>query len=270
MAGDADLARTLCLRQPGSTYRFALRFFPELELRMTRTRGTPTQGDAGDAAFAGVAIVDDAGKFVFCAPGEPRRLLWGLSEWAKSAADRLPAAAALIGSGAAPWEGGTLLDPARLAIRRDDALWSGVANPGPEQTARVLSGCAPGDRLWYWLTDEPGASGLPVLLQPARDDPNRDFLNALIDVVALGDPGPAETGIAYATVDGEIQFLGAGLRRAHLDALAAWVGDGAGRHPELGRIAGARLLRTTAGRVQAAIEDATVWDGVARPAPTGG
>jgi hypothetical protein len=270
MTADDDLARTLCLRQPGSTYRFSLRLAPERELRMTATRNGAAGDGGASAGFSGVAVVDDEGKLVFCAPGDPQRLLWALSEWAKAMAGRLPAAAALIGTGAAAWDGRTSPDLAALAIRRDDTLWSGVATAEPGQVARVLRACAPGVRIWYWLTDMPGSFGLPLLLQPVSGDPNRDFLNALIDFVTPGGPGPAETGIAYATDDGTFQFLGAGLRHAHLEALAQWVRRSAALRPDLARLSGARLLRTVRGRVEEVIDDEALWEGLAPPVSSGG
>jgi hypothetical protein len=62
--------------------------------------------------------VDEDGKLVFCTPGNPATLLWALSEWAKPASDRIPAAAAVIGSAAAAWSGSGVPDLATLLIRR--------------------------------------------------------------------------------------------------------------------------------------------------------
>jgi len=141
-----------------------------------------------------------------------------------------------------------------------------LPNADPACVAAALSACLPGERLWYWLTDAPGAFGVPLLLQSVADDPNRDCLNALIDFVERGTPGRAATGICHATDDGSLQFIGPDLHPTMLPVLADWVKDWVDDHPALARLSGCRLLRSVRGKVQDVIEEPAVWDGITRPA----
>lgn len=270
---DRDIVRALCLRQPGSRYRFTLRMTPEPALDITPLRTEPATPPAD--GLSGIVLVDADLHPVFCAATAGPRLLADLAAWTKRPGASVPAAAAIRRAGAARWEG----DPAdaaaaalnldNLDIYRDDALWNGAVRADAAETSRVLEASMPGERLWFWLTEAPGSFGMPLLLQAVGEDPNRDGLNALIDFVEPGGPGPAVTGFAYTGQDGVLQFVGPGLTRPHLEAIAAWVRANVADHPGLARLGGCCLAPTQDGRVAALIEDAGLWTGVPRPAVPG-
>lgn len=264
MSGEA-LARTLCLRQPGSAYRFVLRDNPAPELQLTAMREARPAAPGYPGDVTGVVITDENYRLLFYAPTNPRALLQRLAVWARDAIVDLPAAAALIGAGAARWERQDEPPPPALRVCRDDRVWTGLAIPGPAQVASVLARAAAGERLWYWLAEAPGALGAPLLLQSVERDPNRDFMNALIDFAERGDPGPAQTGIAHTTVDGALQFLGRKLSSDHLVTLSRWVHASLTDFPDLARLVGARLLCIDGGRVAAVVDDPACWRGIARP-----
>jgi hypothetical protein len=179
-------------------------------------------------------------------------------------------------SGAARWDGDTgdrdavaAVDLSQLSVFRDDRHWAGLFRPSPGHVADVLQRCLPGERLWYWLTDQPGKLSMPLLLQGVQEDPNREGLNALLDAVEATAPGPAAMGLAYATEDGVFQFMGGDLKTTHLKTLADWVRAHVSQHPALARLSGCQLAVTANGKVQKVISDDGLWSDLPRPAVPG-
>ena len=273
-----SLARTLWLRQPGKRYRFQLRAAAEPALLMERVgqkspRSELTTGGAAADAISGAVLVDPEFRLVFCAPNDPPALLMRLASWARQASPDLPAVATLIGAGAAEadfdWTSDAAveaIDPASLTVYRNSKVWAGLVSADAASVADVLAGCQPGERLWYWLC---GAPGLPLLLQPVSKDPNRDRLNALIDIVEQGGPAAAATGVGYVADDGSLQLIGPTLHAGLLPPVAEWVRRHGAQYPSLARLAGTRLLRSVRGRVAEVIDLPALWDGVPRPVPPG-
>ncbi len=227
----------------------------------------------GLAMTAGALLVDDDGRFVFCSASASPEMLQRLSDWAREQASALPAAANLIDAGVARVQVDiasdasiNALDAGTLEVQRNTAAWDGILSATPEAVADVLAERMPGDRMWFWLSDEVPAGVVPLLLQPVAWDPNRDRLDHLIEEVEASGAGEGATGTCLFVDDGSLQFRGSGLRPALLSALASWVRAEVGSAPALARLSGCKLLRTGGGKVIGAIEDAALWQGLAVPA----
>jgi hypothetical protein len=232
--------------------------------------------DRGLHPSAGAVYVDDDGRLVFCGRNLPPDLLKQLADWARQNARDIPAVANLIGAGVAPVgtdlagdEAIRALDLDDLTVQRDPAVWSDLLPPTAATTASVLADRLPGERMWYWLSNDVPDGVAPLLVQPVAWDPNRDRQDLLILQAEAAGAGEAATGTCMVVDDGRLQLLGAELYPGLLRVLAEWVRSEAGRHPGLARLWNCQLLRTSGGRVQQVIEDAGLWAGVPRPVAPG-
>ncbi|MBW4090551.1 MAG: hypothetical protein HIU82_05510 [Proteobacteria bacterium] len=275
---DAELTRLLSTRAPGYRYRFVFDGVRQPGLRLVQVRPRAADRGARDEtgdAIVGAVLVEDDFRVVFCGQHDPADLLARIVGWARDATPGTPAVAALVGAGAARIDAAVVNDEAvraieldRLTIYRDKAVWTGLARADHASVAAVLGGCLPGERLWFWMTDAPGKSGPPLLVQSVVSDPNRDYMNALIDVAEADGARRPKTGIVYATEDGILQFISPHLDAALLPVLADWVRRNMAEHPALRRLVGCRLVRAALGRAAEVIEQPALWDGIDRwPGP---
>ncbi len=278
-------SRALWFRRPGQPGRFL--FAPESPMGLF----IEPLGKAGAMAFVaqikalqargfsmstGALLVDADNQFVFCGPRVSADLLRRLADWARKRASDLPAVANLINAGVARVEADLASDEAikainldRIEVQRDPRLWADLLQPTVATVASVLATRLPGDRMWFWLTDEVPDGEVPLLVQPVAWDPNRDRLDHLIGQMEARGAGAAATGSCLTVDDGRMQFLGTDLRADMLAVLAGLVRRNAAQAPGLTRLWNCRLLRTAGGRVDQVIEDPALWAGVARPVVPG-
>lgn len=276
------VSRALWFRKPATRHRFL--FAPDSPMGLF----IEPLGKSGTASFAaqikslkaqglsmsaGALVVDDDGRFVFCSASASPEMLQRLAAWARAQSGAMPAAANLIDAGVARVQVDiandasiAALDAAKLDVQRDAAAWDGILRATPDAVADVLAERLPGERMWFWLSDEVPDGVVPLLLQPVAWDPNRDRLDHLIEQVEASGAGEGATGTCLFVDDCRLQFRGSGLRPELLPALAAWVRAELGGAPALARLSGCQLLRTGGGKVIGAIEDAALWQGLAAPA----
>lgn len=278
------VSRALWFRSPGTRYRFL--FAPDspmgLFLEPLSKAGTAAFAaqikalkTQGLAMTAGALVVDADGGFVFCCASASPQLLQQLGSWARGQAGTLPAVANLIDARVARVAVDlandasiSALDVAALELQQDPAAWDGLLSATPEAAAEVLAERMPGERMWFWLSDEVPQGVVPLLLQPVAWDPNRDRLDHLIAEVESAGAGEGATGTCLLVDDGRVQFRGSDLRQGHLAALAAWVRAEQAAAPGLSRLSGCQLLRTSGGKVVSVLEDAAAWRDIqAAPAP---
>jgi len=275
MTDNAELIRLLAQRAPGQQLQFVLSSGPAPRLGLART-GSKMPLDATEG-ISGTVLVGSDFTLVFCAPYDPGAMLAALATWVRQWALRLPAAAALLDAGASRCDPeltgsalATELAGGRLAIRRDPQLWSDLFRPDIARTASVLAACRPGERLWFWMAENPNGDIQPLLVLPVSEDPNRDGMNALIAVAEAGAAeagaaGAVATGTAHATEDGSLQFLSPAVSADMLNALAAWARCNSGVYPGLGRLVGCRLVRLRRGLAETVIADPSLWSGLVPP-----
>ena len=278
-------SRALWFRRPGQARRFL--FAPASPMGLF----IEPLGKAGAAAFvtqikalkaqglamsAGALLVDEDYHFVFCGPAGSADMLRQLADWARKSVSGLPAVANLINSGVtrahfdlADDEAINAIPLEALEVQRDPGLWAGLLQPNVATVASALAPRLPGERMWYWLSDDVPAGVAPLLVQPVAWDPNRDRLDHLIGQVEAAGAGPAATGSCLVVDDGRMQFLGTELRPDMLAALADWVRANAAQAPGLNRLWGCQLLRTGGGVVNQIFEAPALWADVPRPVVPG-
>lgn len=263
------LSRALWLRQRGKSYHFL--FDPNADPNATpglTIRPEPIGAEA--RGETGIMLVDGDEGLVFCVSSDPVAFLDRLSAWAKRSISALPALGIVADAGAARVaDFAAPIDAAALDVVFRSKLWDDLLVPDEATVAAALAAASPGERLWFWMTADPGDYAVPLIVQPLAWDPNHDRMAWLMDRNADLGAGDGVTGTCALADDGAFQFLGDDVRPAMLPALADWVGAYAGDHPALARLAHARLLLTSGGTVTRVFADPDLWTDIA-PEPVAG
>lgn len=261
-----QLSRALWFRQRGKSYRFY--FDPGLDPGLTIE--TSGQADGTGSGLTGTMFVADDDGVVFCTASPPAEVLPALAKWAKQKLDLIPALAILADAGAAQTacEPGSAIDPGTVTVLYDSTLWDDLLVPDEATVAAALAATPPGERMWFWMTADPGDYALPLIVQPLAWDPNHDRTAWLIDRnIELG-AGDGATGTCAIADDGSIQFLGDELHPSMLTAVAGWVQAYQDDFPALSRLVHCRLLLTGDGVVEEVFTAPELWRGVpAEPLP---
>jgi len=222
--------------------------------------------------MSGAMLVDDDGDAVFCLAREPTSFLRALAGWATRHIAAIPALGALQTSGAAklPEPLGTdatiaALNLETLDVNRDPAIWPALLPTDDASVAAILADRLPGERMWFWVSNEVPADMVPLLLQPVAWDPNRDRLDSQIRQLETAGAGAGVSGYAYTTEAGRIQFVSDGLRHSLMVELADWVHQQVTACPALGRLADCQFVRVRAGQVLEVLEYPELWSDIAAP-----
>ena len=279
-----ELSRALWFRSADSRCRFL--FAPEdpngLVIALLGPKGTEaiTQAarrlvSSGRSVTSGAMLVDD-GDAVFCLAGEPKPFLLALAGWVARHVAEIPALGTLKGAAAgrlpAPLSSEAdigAIDLDQLEITRDPAAWQAVLPVDDAGVAAILDGRMPGERMWFWMSNQVRGDMVPLLLQPVAWDPNRDRLDEQIRQLEADGAGDGVTGFAYAAEDGRFQFVSCELHGALMTELADWVRQRQDAHPALARLAHARFVLVQAGQVVEVIEAPGTWSGIVAPAAAG-
>jgi hypothetical protein len=232
--------------------------------------------DAGHRITSGAMLVDGDGDMVFCVAEDPAPFLSRLATWAEQRVAAIPALGTLSTAGAAqlraPLDSDAAieaLDIETLAVVHHPTSWQGLLRTDDASVAGLLGQLMPGERIWFWMSDDVPADRVPLLVQPVGWDPNRDRLDAQVrQLQAEGAVGEGVTGYAYFTEEGRLQFVSGALSPSLMDELAAWVSEQMEACPALARLANCQFIRTEGGIVMDVLEDPDLWsDIVPPPAP---
>jgi hypothetical protein len=280
-----DLSRALWFRQAETKYQFLLApDDPEgLVVATLGAGGTETILDAakrlkaaGHKASFGAMLVDDDGDAVFCIAEEPEAFLRRLADWVVRHVGTVPALGTLNSAGAArlpaPLTGGAAIETLALDtldIVRDPAIWQELLRIDDAAVAALLADQMPGERMWFWLSNQVPGDMVPLLLQPVAWDPNRDRLDAQIRQLEAAGAGDGVTGYAFFTEAGRLQFVSGELAPPLMAELAEWVREQATACPALARLADCQFVLTEAGQVVEVLEDPALWSGITAPAAFG-
>jgi hypothetical protein len=280
-----EISRALWFRQAETRCRFL--FAPEdprgLVIAPLGAKGTQTiaqatgrlQG-AGLEASSGAMIVDGDGDPVFCLAKDPVPFLRALAGWAGRHVAQIPVLGTLQTAGAARLAAAPDDDASIKTIRleqlevvRDPELWQGLLPTDDAAIAAIIEQRLPGERLWFWISNQVLGDVVPLLLQPVAWDPNRDRLDAQIRRLEAEGAGEGVTGYAYLTEEGRFQFVSGALRMALMAELADWVRQQQSACPALAQLAHCQFVRVQAGRVLDILENPELWSGIAAPAAPG-
>ncbi len=280
-----EISRVLWFRQAETRCRFL--FAPEdprgLVIAPLGAKGTQTIAQAakrllgaGLKANSGAMIVDDDGDPVFCLAGDPAPFLRALADWATRHVAQIPALGTLQTAGvarllAAPSDDASIeaIRLEQIEVMRDPAIWQGLLPTDDAAIAAMLDQRLPGERLWFWISNQVPGDMVPLLLQPVAGDPNRDRLDAQIRQLEADGAGEGVTGYAYLTEEGRFQFVSGELRMALMIELADWVRQQQSTCPALARLAHCQFVRVQAGRVLEVLETPALWSGIAAPRAPG-
>jgi len=280
-----DLSRALWFRQPATKCLFL--FAPDdpqgLVIAPVGQKGSQTIMDAADRlqaagheAASGAMLVDSDGDAVFCLSEEPEAFLRRLADWAVQRVAAIPALGTLKTAGAArlpaPLHAGAAvesLDLEQLTVVRDPTIWENLLRTDDAAVAAVLADRMPGERMWFWMSNDVPGDMVPLLLQPVAWDPSRDRLDAQMRQLEAEGAGDGITGYAYITEEGRLQFVSARLELPLMVELAEWVRQQAATCPALLRLANCQFVRAQAGRVLEVLEAPELWSGIEAPPAKG-
>jgi len=280
-----ELSRALWFRQAQTRCRFL--FAPDdpdgLVIAPLGPKGTQTIIEAanrlrasGRKAVSGAMLVDGDGDAVFCLAREPEPFLRSLAGWAAQRVAAIPALGTLDTAGAArlPTPLGAdatieALSLEQLEVMRDPAIWQELLRTDDASVAALLAERLPGERMWFWMSNDVPGDMVPLLLQPVAWDPNRDRLDAQIRRLETAGAGEGVTGYAFVTEEGKLQFVSGEPVLPLMAELADWVHQHAGSCPALARLANCQFVRVQAGQVLEVLEDPELWSGIAAPRAPG-
>ena len=273
-----QLSRCLWFRQRGKPYRFLFDAAADPGLVLEPV-GHGSDGISPHAAEPsargrtvdnGILLIGDDHGLVFCTASDPADFLRRIAVWAREAIGRIPSLAILADAGAAKIADVASIhsiDPNALPVAYDPSLWDDLLRPNPPTIATALAATPPGERMWFWLTDEAPEDAVPLIVQPLSWDPNHDRMDWLIARNREHGASEGTTGTCTVCDDGRIQFLGYGLHRVMLRELADWVVRNCQDCPALAQLADCRLLLGL-DIVEEVYEDPALWASVARqPVP---
>lgn len=280
----SELSRALWFRQAATKCRFL--FAPEdpegLVIAPLGPKGTQAITAAakrllaaGRKAASGAMLVDGDGEPVFCLAGEPEAFLNSLAAWAARRVGAIPALGCLYNAGAVRLAASPGAEAAiealrldQLSVVRDARIWGTLLRTDDEAVAAVLAERLPGERMWFWMSNDVPGDMVPLLVQPVAWDPNRDRLDAQIRQLEARGAGEGVTGYAFATEEGRLQFVSGALELPPMAELADWVREQQAACPALARLAQCQFVRIAAGTVEEVLEDPALWVGItAPPAP---
>lgn len=280
-----ELSRALWFRQADTRCRFLFAADdPDgLVIAALGPKGTQTIADAarrlqaaGRKPTSGAMLVDGDGDAVFCLAGEPGPFLRNLADWAVQRVRAIPALGALQAAGAArlPQPLGTdatieALRVEDLEVVRDPPVWQDLLRIDDAFVAAVIADRLPGERMWFWMSNDVPGDVVPLLLQPVAWDPNRDRLDAQIRQVEAAGAGDGVTGYAFFTEEGRLQFVSGALELPLMTELADWVRQKASACPALARLANCQFVRVDAGQALDVLEDPAAWSGIVAPTAPG-
>ena len=276
-----DLSRALWFRQAETRCRFL--FAPDdpegLVIAPLGPKGDQTITEAakrlkaaGHKAASGAMLVDGGGDAVFCLSEEPETFLRGLANWAVQRVTAIPALGTLKTAGAARLNAGAAigtLNLEQLQVVRDPTIWKELLRTDDSAVAALLADRMPGERMWFWMSNDVPGDMVPLLLQPVAWDPNRDRLDAQIRQLEAEGAGHGVTGYTYITEDGRLQFVSAELEPPLMAELADWVRQQAAACPALLRLVNCQFVRSHAGRVLEVLEAPELWSGIMAPPASG-
>jgi len=280
-----DLSRALWFRQAETKCRFL--FAPDdpegLVIAPLGPKGIQTITEAanrlhaaGRKATSGAMLVNGDGDAVFCFAGQPEPFLRSLAGWAAQRVMAVPALGTLQGAGAArlpaPLGADETIEALRLEqleVVRDSAIWQELLRTDDASVAAVLADRMPGERMWFWMSNDVSGDMVPLLLQPVAWDPTRDRLDAQIRHLEAAGAGEGVTGYAYVTDEGPLQFVSGDLELSLMAELADWVRQQAAACPALARLADCQFVRVHAGQVLEVSQDPELWSGIVPPPAPG-
>jgi hypothetical protein len=272
-----QLSRYLWFRQRGKPYRFLfdLAADPSLTLEPVGHNGEGLSSRIAEAHAErraldyGALLIDDNHRLLFCTASDPGDFLRRIAAWARQTIPSIPALAILANAGAAKMTTEMhAIDPHALDVNRDPSLWSDLLRPDAATIAAALAATPPGERMWFWLTHIASEDAVPLIVQPLAWDPNHDPMGWLIARNRKLGASEGSTGTCSICDDGTVQFLGDGLHRVMLWALADWVDRYHQDYLALARLIDCRLLLTSETAVEEVYEDAALWAGMMRqPVP---
>jgi hypothetical protein len=278
-----ELSRALWFRQADTRCRFLFAADdPDwLVIAALGPKGTQTIANAarrlqaaGRKTTSGAMPVDGDGDAVFSLAGEPGPFLHTLADWAVQRVTAIPALGALQAAGAArlPQPLGTdatieALRVEELEVVRDSPVWQDLLRTDDAFVAAVIADRLPGERMWFWMSNDVPGDVVPLLLQPVAWHPNRDRLDAQMRRVE--GAGDGVTGYAFFTDEGRLQFVSGALELSLMTELADWVRQQASACPALARLANCQFVRVDAGQALDVLEDLALWSGIVAPTAPG-